>query len=57
MEVLEWGDNFLQTWERGRLEGSEGVEIELRPCRRKWKGKEPEEGLEVVSQDVKMTLQ
>ena len=41
----------------GRLEGSEEVETELRPCRRKWQGKEMEEGLEVEGQDVDMTLQ
>jgi len=57
MELFTQRDHFLWTWEMGRLEGSEEVETELRPCRRKWQGKEMEEGLEVEGQDVDMTLQ
>ena len=57
LELFTWGDHFLWTWEMGELEGSEVVETELRPCRRKWKGKELEECLEADGQDVEMNLQ
>ena len=68
LELFARGDQYLQMWEMGKLEGPE-VETELRPCRRKLvfegkgKGKErdpgerPENISEAEGQDVEMTLQ
>src|SRR5882724_9872563 len=46
LELFVLWDWFLQMLEMRKLEGSEEVETQLRPCMRKWKGKEPERNLE-----------
>ena len=50
------GGTFLMDMGDGETRGAEEVETELRPCRRKWKGKELEESSEVEGQDIEMIL-